>query len=100
MTTAADILREWFGRKTCQQTMAQCHAPHRIAKLDLIIGCTQREGMTDRDFLLSRAVLVNGLLYKQFLFAERPYNIVHDLCRKIQSNRAVDWRLVERNIST
>src|SRR5947209_13646255 len=98
MATTPNSLWIWFRRKTCQQAMTQCHASYSIAQLDLIISSAHRGRMANRYFLLPWAILVYCLFYYEILLTQCPHNLVHNLSRKIQSNRAVHWRLIKGHI--
>src|SRR5260370_2156504 len=79
--------------------MIQRHAANGITELNLIVGSAYPRSVTHGDLLLTWAIFVDGLFYDEVLFAERFHDIMHDLGREVQPDRAVDGCLIEGNIS-
>src|SRR5579864_2989363 len=79
--------------------MIQRHAANGITELNLIVGSAYPWSVAHGDLLLTWAIFVDGLLYDEVLFAERLDDIMHDLGREVQPDRAVDGCLIEGDIS-
>ena len=87
---APDLIRERLRGERREQPVSVGDPPHRVAELHLVVRRPQGVGVPDRDLLLARPVLVDGLLDPHALAGERVDGLQHHVGGVVVPDRAVD----------